>query len=273
MNCQEALSLLYEIIDKEASEVDIHQVKDHLKKCGHCSEIYRVEQEVNAFLKARCNDHQPAERLEELKSRVAMLLDREDGAGTDPLAYGGDRKHGAPHITGLRYGRYVAAAAALVVVVWGAFLAADLFRHHDEHYALEQIHLDAGQHAATFAGAEDTGRAMRYCAGHMHYVPIETVNGYTLVGAREIEVHGATAVHLLYANGSSHVSVFLLKADQFSIPDSLKTAPTTRGNYTFYDHHCRGCRLVYHEVGNLIVITATEQHTVDLLDFIPGAAA
>ena len=30
MNCQEALDLLYDIIDKEASEIDTQEVKRHL---------------------------------------------------------------------------------------------------------------------------------------------------------------------------------------------------------------------------------------------------
>lgn len=273
MNCQEALSLLYDIIDKEASEVDAQQVKDHLKKCGHCSDIYRLEEEVNAFLRARCNDNQPAERLDVLKARLATLLDREDGGGADPLAYGGDRKNGAPRITALRLGHYVAAAAALVVVVWGAFLAADLVRHSDDHHFLEQVHLAAGRQPATFAEADCTNGAMTYCTGIMKYVPTETVNGYTMIGGKEIEINGAPAVHLLYENGESHISVFLVKADRYALPASLRDKPTVRGEYTLYDHHCRGCRLVFHQIGDVLVITATEHHQVDLLDFIPGAAA
>ena len=33
MKCQEALDLLYEIIDKEASEIDTQAVKRHLDYC------------------------------------------------------------------------------------------------------------------------------------------------------------------------------------------------------------------------------------------------
>ncbi|MCB2231534.1 zf-HC2 domain-containing protein [bacterium] len=273
MNCQEALSLLYDIIDKEASEVDTRQVKEHLEKCGHCSEIYRVEQQVNAFLKAKCTDSNPEERLDTLKTQVIKLLDREDGGGTDPLASGGDRKYGAPPITGLTFTRYIAAAAALVIVVWGAFLAADLFRHHDEHFGIERIHLAANEQPAEFATVESTGRAFELCARSMHFAPTESVDGFRLLGARDIQIDGVPAVHLLYENGKSGISVFVMRKDQFNIPPSLKAQPTTLGGHTFYDHNCRGCRLIYREVGDLIVITASECREVDLPSFIPGAAA
>ncbi|MBD3403566.1 hypothetical protein GF420_11770 [candidate division GN15 bacterium] len=273
MNCQEALSLLYDIIDREASEVDTKEVKAHLEKCQHCSQIYKVEQEVHAFLKAKCQQAEPEEHLVTLKSKVATLLDTEDGVGPDPLAAGGAGKHGNPPITSLRLGRYLAAAAALVVLVWGAFVAADLFRHQAEHYELEQYHFAAREAGAMFADTDVTGTAMSYCAAAMRYVPGETVKGYELIGGREIQIDGAHGIHLLYADGSSHVSVFLAKADQFTIPASLKENAVTRGDLTFYDHHCRGCRLVYHQVGDVVVITATEERDIDLLQFVPGSPA
>jgi hypothetical protein len=44
-------------------------------------------------------------------------------------------------------------------------------------------------------------------------------------------------------------------------------------NHNFYDHFCRGCRLVYHKVGDVVVVTATTEKDIELLDFIPGHSA
>ena len=75
MNCQEALNLLYDIIDKEASEIDTEQVQEHLSRCRHCSEIYRVEKSVNALLRAKMQTSSPEKCVDALKSRVLGELD------------------------------------------------------------------------------------------------------------------------------------------------------------------------------------------------------
>ena len=79
MNCQEALNLLYDIIDKEASEIDTQQVQEHLSRCRHCSEIYKVEKSVNALLKAKMQASSPAPCVDALKLRVLNELDAVDG--------------------------------------------------------------------------------------------------------------------------------------------------------------------------------------------------
>ena len=49
MECQDALDLLHEIIDKEASDIDTAQVKEHLEKCRDCFKKFKVEESVQAF--------------------------------------------------------------------------------------------------------------------------------------------------------------------------------------------------------------------------------
>jgi len=44
MNCQEALSLLYDVIDKEASQIDIKEVQKHLDCCQDCLKRFQVEE-------------------------------------------------------------------------------------------------------------------------------------------------------------------------------------------------------------------------------------
>ena len=78
MNCQEALDLLYEIIDKEATEVDTQRVQTHLKRCQHCLEVYKIEGAVQDFIMAKLAKDTPPARLESLKSRITSRLDAID---------------------------------------------------------------------------------------------------------------------------------------------------------------------------------------------------
>lgn len=78
MNCQEALDLLHEIIDNEASKLDVQQVREHLKNCSDCDGIYRVEQAVDELIRARLENPKPSPRLNQLKSKVLTRLDEID---------------------------------------------------------------------------------------------------------------------------------------------------------------------------------------------------
>ena len=78
MNCQEALELLYAIIDNEASEIDVNQVRDHLKNCRDCDGIYRLEQALDNLLRARLENPAPSPRLTSLKTKVLSRLDEID---------------------------------------------------------------------------------------------------------------------------------------------------------------------------------------------------
>jgi anti-sigma factor (TIGR02949 family) len=78
MNCKDALELLYEIIDKEASTIDTQQVQEHLRNCHHCFEIYRVETSVQEFITARLEPVTPTPNLESLKKKILFHLDNID---------------------------------------------------------------------------------------------------------------------------------------------------------------------------------------------------
>jgi len=75
MNCQEALDLLYDIIDSETSEIDVQHVREHLKNCEDCNGVYRLEQAVDELLRARLENPSPNSRLVSLKAKVLNRLD------------------------------------------------------------------------------------------------------------------------------------------------------------------------------------------------------
>jgi len=80
MNCQEALSLLYDIIDKEASEIDVKEVEEHLRNCQDCSGVYRLERSVNELVQEKLTHQKATPKLDSLKAKVLAELDEIDCA-------------------------------------------------------------------------------------------------------------------------------------------------------------------------------------------------
>lgn len=78
MNCQEALNLLHDVIDNEASEFDVQQIREHLKNCEDCDGVYRLEQAVDELLRARLENSEPSPQLSSLKAKVLSRLDEID---------------------------------------------------------------------------------------------------------------------------------------------------------------------------------------------------
>ena len=78
INCVDALRLLYDIIDKEASEIDIKQVQQHRERCRHCFELYRVEYAIQDFIVEKLKGTNPVCSLETLKSKVLGKIDEID---------------------------------------------------------------------------------------------------------------------------------------------------------------------------------------------------
>ena len=269
MNCQEALSLLYDIIDKEASEVDSQEVRKHIDRCNHCSEIYRVEREVNEFLRAKLSTDKPVQAQAKLKDKITRLLDDADARGATPFPEGRDGGGRSSRQTILRAARYFAAAAALVVMIWGAFAVSDLVEHTAIYYDLERAHFAANNSSLEFATSDET-IATLVSFTETHGCPISNVAGEcALLGARTVEIGGNEFAHLLYRAADTTISVFAVPADRFEIPRARDKHKVAHGDRVVYDHHCRGCRLVYQKIGDLIFIYATDQHGFDLIKFDP----
>ena len=78
MNCREALSLLYDIIDSEASEIDINQVEEHLEQCHDCSGIYEIEHSVNKLIQEKITNQEPTPNFAKLKANILQQLNKID---------------------------------------------------------------------------------------------------------------------------------------------------------------------------------------------------
>lgn len=46
LNCQEALDKLYGYLDRQLSEDELAEVRQHLARCPHCDDHFRFEENV-----------------------------------------------------------------------------------------------------------------------------------------------------------------------------------------------------------------------------------
>jgi len=263
MTCQEALSLLYDIIDKEASEVDTKEVEAHLNKCHHCFETFKLERDIHNLISAKLNDDEPERELSALKTKVLGRLDQLDSKEASA-----DGRRPFPSNVA---GRILAAAASLIILLGAGYYGNRLLDHQNNFIPLEEAHWNVSDIAIQVASSNETVTFVNALREEYGYSPASLVNGFALMGGHIDTVEGVQMRHLIYSDGERMVSVFLAPANDYHIPQELVDNPVVRDHVKFFDHNCRGCRLVYHQVGDIVVITATSNRDVDLLEFNPAA--
>ena len=80
-------------------------------------------------------------------------------------------------------------------------------------------------------------------------------------------------MHFIYRDDGLMVSVFLASEDEFGIPPELLNNGIVHNDIKLFDHDCKGCRLVYQKQGSTIIVTASSDKNVNLLEFIPGRSS
>ncbi len=271
MNCQEVLNLLYDIIDKEASEVDVREVEEHLKHCRDCFGVYKVENALQDFINEKLKTkNEPTAKLESLRLKIVEKLDQVDCETNNRSSTNQVKAVRRPPYQG--FTKILAAAAVIVLMIGAGFLLSGYF-HHDEFYIpLEQAHWSAEKNLNSYKNIQNLYNALSRVTNELHYKPEQKVHDFNLVGGNNEEIMQTSMTHLVYADTKETrlISVFVVPADNFIIDEELKNSQVKINDITFYDHNCRGCRLVFHREGDLMIITATKEKNVDLLEFIPG---
>jgi anti-sigma factor (TIGR02949 family) len=265
MNCQDALNRLYEIIDKEASDIDAAQVQEHLNACGHCLKVYRLETAVHDLLSEKLKTLSPTPRLESLQSKLLQKLDQIDEESRQIPARNAAKPFGNVGVT-------LAIAASLLVVVGAAFLGSTLYNHHEVFVPIERSHWRVAENTEIPNNRSVTPAQAVELSRTLHYPLNESIGGFTLINGHTEDLMGVRMGHFVYGQGNRVVSVFVA-SNGFAIPDDLKDNAVFVDGREFFYHNCRGCRLVYHREGDLVVISATTDRDIDLVPFLPPHGA
>ncbi len=266
MNCRQAQSLLYEVIDNEASKADIESVKAHLCECTECNEQFIREQSLHAVMVTKCRQAVNADCCaERLKAKICQCLnDAESEERTQ------SRTIQRPSF---RIGRYVLAAAAVAVLVISTIYISNGISDHQSTFApIERLHWASAENQVQFTHANAVSAATNILADYNYQLKY-TVGNFQLIGNKMDTLDGVPMQHFVYSDEKTLVSVFIAPMDKFTLPNGLEKAKVERHGMTFFDHNCRGCRVVYHQEGKAMIITATTDHSIELLDFIPGRVA
>jgi mycothiol system anti-sigma-R factor len=72
ITCTSCLEALHPYIDRELSDEDIVQVREHLEACGGCLHLFQFEASLRRLVKVRCQEQQAPEGLRaKIEARLA----------------------------------------------------------------------------------------------------------------------------------------------------------------------------------------------------------
>jgi hypothetical protein len=208
LNCKDALRLLYDVIDREADQLDVVEIEKHLKSCRHCMDRYEFEKTFRTFVTEK--GHNPCDNSK-VKQDILHKLDMIDAAGEVGAT---ERPFRFP-----LWG--IAAAAVLILCIVSAFWAGTVWHYHarltpfvEAHYAHQSI---AAIPTAFEPGAgpleflyQNTGirlEASDSCpVDHIRSVAVDTIEG-TVFGRISVVCDDGQAATL-----------FVASADDFDMP-------------------------------------------------------
>jgi mycothiol system anti-sigma-R factor len=71
INCRDCASALNPYLDRELSDEDVAQVRDHLEACGGCLHIYQFEESLRRLVRVRCREQGAPDSL---RQRITLTL-------------------------------------------------------------------------------------------------------------------------------------------------------------------------------------------------------
>jgi len=254
MNCQDALELLYDIIDKEASEIDAKEVQEHLESCRDCFKIYRIETSVQKFIASRIKGNGPSPQLDSLKDKIIVRLDRIDNEaspGQPPRSFG-------------LVAKMLVAAACLVILIGAASIATDYYREYVYYTPLASAH-----HAVHDRSWNQPTFELSPSYLDLDFSNLGYEQGFVLVNSSKEQICGVEMAHFVFRNSKLTVSVFAAPSGEYSIPEDCIDTQLSLDGKTFFNHRCHDCWLLFHEVGNAVIIAASTETGFDLYPFTP----
>jgi len=252
MTCEEALRRLYDVIDKEASEIDVKEVQEHLAHCENCMARYEFEAMFKTFVHDKAST---TAKADDLRNRI---LNRIDDADEKPSGF---------FRRPFRYQAVIlAAAAALVLCVVAAFSVAGYYRYHTFIEPFEQSHM-AGVHEYHANPVPEPGgnpcdpEVLAFIRSSIPVSVNDSIPGYVMVGSCLDNIQNNRFAHLTFAHGQSMVSLFVGNSDNVSLPGFEQV--TVDGS-DYYRYTCENCQIMYWKEGSMIMIAVSEDKTLPL---------
>ncbi|MBN2227245.1 MAG: zf-HC2 domain-containing protein [candidate division Zixibacteria bacterium] len=252
MTCEEALRRLYEVIDKEASEIDVKEVQEHLAHCENCMARYEFEAMFKTFV---CDKASSSPKADDLKKRILTRIDESEDKP--------NRFFNRP----FRYQAVIiAAAAALILCIVAAFSVAGYYRYHTFIEPFENCHM-AGVQAYRTSQADDPAidpRDPEVLAFLQKSIPV-TVNdsmpGFLMIGSCLDNIQNCRFAHFQYAHDQSLVSLFVGNDDGINLPGFEQV---TIDGIDFYQYTCKSCQIMYWKENGMIMVAVSEDKTLEL---------
>lgn len=72
LNCKDTIEKLYGYLDRQLSDQEVAEVRDHLDNCRHCSGHFRFEENVLTRIYSACHEVQTPP---DLKERIRKACD------------------------------------------------------------------------------------------------------------------------------------------------------------------------------------------------------
>jgi mycothiol system anti-sigma-R factor len=75
INCQDCVQALNPYLDRELSDEDIVQVRQHLDACGGCLHVFRFHESLRRLVRVRCQE-QVAPASLRAKITISLAIER-----------------------------------------------------------------------------------------------------------------------------------------------------------------------------------------------------
>lgn len=245
MNCRDALRLLYDVVDREASEHDSTQVHEHLKTCRKCASRYELERTFKNCIEQK---GQFSPECQELKSRILQQLDAIDGAAGEV----------GPFYPPFRWAAITLAAAATVVLcLVAAFSLKGYYRQQTEFIPFVKAHL-AHQVDANNAVLTPEPLDFLYRQTGIHLQPSPQFSLENIISVTIDTVKGIRfgRIELLESDGEK-MSLFVTTSDVYRLPNG--PCELVNGSELLVNC-CKKCTLIGFTHDNLVFVAVAARH-------------
>jgi mycothiol system anti-sigma-R factor len=74
INCRDCVRALNPYLDRELSEEDLAQVREHLELCSGCLQMYQFEESLRRLVRVRCQEQAAPDSL---RQRISLSFEAE----------------------------------------------------------------------------------------------------------------------------------------------------------------------------------------------------